>query len=240
MASSDAARGRQRLLRHGQQAGPRRRSIGFFSDDAVYHNIPLDPIIGRDAIREALDGLPRHARDDDVRDAARARRRADRRHRAGRQLHHRATAPSRCRWPASSRCATARSPPGATTSTWASSPTRWRADAVRGLEGKVAIVTGGGNGIGAATCRRFAEEGMSVVVADLLEESAAKTVASCEELGGAGDRGRRRRVGPGRQRRHRRRGGRGLRRGRRARHRGRDPVLGLPQRRAGAARAHAR
>jgi NAD(P)-dependent dehydrogenase (short-subunit alcohol dehydrogenase family) len=54
---------------------------------------------------------------------------------------------------------------------------------VRGLEGKVAIVTGGGNGIGAASSRRLAEEGMHVVVADLLEESATKTAASCEELG---------------------------------------------------------
>jgi NAD(P)-dependent dehydrogenase (short-subunit alcohol dehydrogenase family) len=54
---------------------------------------------------------------------------------------------------------------------------------VRGLEGKVGVVTGGGNGIGAATSRRFAEEGMHVVVADLLEESAAKTAATCEELG---------------------------------------------------------
>ena len=54
---------------------------------------------------------------------------------------------------------------------------------MRGLEGKVGVVTGGGNGIGAATCRRFAEEGMHVVVADLLEESAAKTAATCEELG---------------------------------------------------------
>jgi NAD(P)-dependent dehydrogenase (short-subunit alcohol dehydrogenase family) len=54
---------------------------------------------------------------------------------------------------------------------------------VRGLEGKVAIVTGGGNGIGAASSRRLAEEGVHVVVADLLEESATKTAASCEELG---------------------------------------------------------
>lgn len=31
--------------------------VGFFSDDAVYHNIPLDPIVGRDAIRETLSGF---------------------------------------------------------------------------------------------------------------------------------------------------------------------------------------
>src|SRR6266849_9668676 len=37
------------------------------------------------------------------------------------------------------------------------------------LDGKVAVVTGGGSGIGAATCRAFAEQGASVLVADLSE-----------------------------------------------------------------------
>src|SRR5690242_4694613 len=35
------------------------------------------------------------------------------------------------------------------------------------LDGKVAIVTGGASGIGAATVRRFVAEGASVVVADV-------------------------------------------------------------------------
>lgn len=44
------------------------------------------------------------------------------------------------------------------------------------LEGKVAIVTGGGNGIGKRYCRGLAGEGAKVVVADLAE-AAAKEVA---------------------------------------------------------------
>ena len=54
---------------------------------------------------------------------------------------------------------------------------------MRGLEGKVAVVTGGGNGIGRACCLRLADEGTDVLVADILEEHGAKTVAEVEALG---------------------------------------------------------
>ena len=49
------------------------------------------------------------------------------------------------------------------------------------LQDRVAIVTGGVGGIGAATVRRFAEEGATVVVADLADEAGA---ALAEEVGG--------------------------------------------------------
>ena len=49
------------------------------------------------------------------------------------------------------------------------------------LEGKVAVVTGGCSGIGLATVRRFAEEGATVVVADLSDEAGGRLA---EEVGG--------------------------------------------------------
>ncbi len=51
------------------------------------------------------------------------------------------------------------------------------------LEGRRAIVTGGGSGIGRATCRRMAEEGAHVAVLDL-DGASARAVA--EEIGGVG------------------------------------------------------
>ncbi|KVV51416.1 3-alpha-hydroxysteroid dehydrogenase [Burkholderia territorii] len=50
------------------------------------------------------------------------------------------------------------------------------------LEGKVAIVTGGARGMGAATCRLFVDEGARVVIADVLD---AQGEALARELGDA-------------------------------------------------------
>lgn len=52
------------------------------------------------------------------------------------------------------------------------------------LEGRSALVTGAGSGIGAATSQRFAEEGASVLVADLDTEAAAETVGTIVSSGG--------------------------------------------------------
>ena len=49
------------------------------------------------------------------------------------------------------------------------------------IRGKVAVVTGGGSGIGRAVCRRFASSGARVVVTDV-NEAPARAVAS--EIGG--------------------------------------------------------
>jgi 3-oxoacyl-[acyl-carrier protein] reductase len=52
------------------------------------------------------------------------------------------------------------------------------------LENKVAIVTGGGRGLGKVYCLRMAEEGAKVVVADILEREAEETVSEIKAKGG--------------------------------------------------------
>jgi glucose 1-dehydrogenase len=49
---------------------------------------------------------------------------------------------------------------------------------------KVCLVTGGGSGIGQATCERFAREGGKVVVVDLKEEHGNKTLQAIAGAGG--------------------------------------------------------
>ncbi len=53
------------------------------------------------------------------------------------------------------------------------------------LSGKVAIVTGAGQGIGAAIARRFAQEGASVVIAEINETVARATAAAIVDETGA-------------------------------------------------------
>jgi 2-hydroxycyclohexanecarboxyl-CoA dehydrogenase len=52
------------------------------------------------------------------------------------------------------------------------------------FEGKTVIVTGGGGGIGGATCRRFGKEGARVAVLDLNLDAAEKVAAAIRAEGG--------------------------------------------------------
>ena len=54
------------------------------------------------------------------------------------------------------------------------------------LDGKVAIITGAGSGLGRASAIRFAAEGAEVVCADMNLEAAAETVGELESSGGRG------------------------------------------------------
>jgi len=52
------------------------------------------------------------------------------------------------------------------------------------LHGRVAIITGGGQGIGRTTALLFAHEGAQIVVADVNEDEGQETVAAIDEQGG--------------------------------------------------------
>lgn len=51
------------------------------------------------------------------------------------------------------------------------------------LAGQVAIITGAAQGIGAATARKFAQEGAVVVLCDLKQDAVGKVADTCRELG---------------------------------------------------------
>ena len=54
------------------------------------------------------------------------------------------------------------------------------------MTGRIALVTGGGSGIGREICRALAEAGRVVAVADIRGDGAAETVAAVEAAGGRG------------------------------------------------------
>ncbi len=58
---------------------------------------------------------------------------------------------------------------------------------MKGLNGKSAIVTGAGNGIGAAIAQRLAAEGVNVLVADLRMERAEGTTRAIRDAGGSAE-----------------------------------------------------
>lgn len=55
---------------------------------------------------------------------------------------------------------------------------------MNGLNGKTAVVTGAGSGIGRASALRFADEGSNIVVADIVQDTGRETVDLIEDAGG--------------------------------------------------------
>jgi NAD(P)-dependent dehydrogenase (short-subunit alcohol dehydrogenase family) len=53
------------------------------------------------------------------------------------------------------------------------------------MVGRTAVITGGGSGIGRASCHAFGRAGAQVVVADLNEESAQRVAAEITQFGGS-------------------------------------------------------
>jgi len=54
------------------------------------------------------------------------------------------------------------------------------------LDGKVALITGAGSGIGRATAKVFAREGAKLVLADIVAEAAQETLNAVKQAGGTG------------------------------------------------------
>ena len=52
------------------------------------------------------------------------------------------------------------------------------------LKNKIALITGGGNGIGKETCLLFAKEGAKVIVSDIDKKAGRATVTAIKKAGG--------------------------------------------------------
>ena len=60
-----------------------------------------------------------------------------------------------------------------------------KAAGARRFEGQVAVITGAGQGIGATTARRLAQEGASIVIGDMVAETSQRVCAAIRESGGS-------------------------------------------------------
>lgn len=60
-----------------------------------------------------------------------------------------------------------------------------KAAGARRFEGQVAVVTGAGQGIGAATARRLAQEGAAIVIGDMVAETSNRVRDEIRDFGGA-------------------------------------------------------
>src|SRR5947209_10385033 len=60
---------------------------------------------------------------------------------------------------------------------------RARQSVMKDVVGKVAVVTGGGQGIGRALAEKFTSEGMKVVIADVVPDLVARTTAELRDQG---------------------------------------------------------
>ncbi|XGU20750.1 nuclear transport factor 2 family protein [Rhodococcus sp. 3Y1] len=62
--------------------------VDYFTDDVVYHNIPMEPVVGREAVRAFIEQFVECLRQHRLSDQASGRGRQHRHERAHRRLHH--------------------------------------------------------------------------------------------------------------------------------------------------------